>query len=207
MLGAYADFLEKEVGTDQAIEEAKRLAGQFKGNALYSFLLARLYIKANRLDDAQSLLKQLVEELERSSDKLDAQVELARITQLRGDKQGALDQLATILKTDSKNEAALLLRATIRLADAKFDEAVADARTVLSDTPTSPPALAILAKAYAATNENELAIGALQESCARRFRTMPRCGCSWPACWSRARRTRPSRSWMRPSRCARTIRS
>ncbi|HEV8391446.1 MAG TPA: tetratricopeptide repeat protein [Dongiaceae bacterium] len=162
LLAAYADFLDKQAGTDEAIDEAKRLAEQFKGNALYSFLLARLYIKANRLDAADNLLKRLVQDFERSSDRLDAQVELARIALLRGDKQGALDQLATILKTDSKNENALLLRATIKLKDAKFDDAIADARAVLSDAPTSAPALAILAKAYAATNEHELAIGALR---------------------------------------------
>jgi len=162
LLAAYADFLEKQVGTDQAIDEAKRLAGQFKGNALYSFLLARLYVKANRLDEAEVLLKQLVEEFDRSSDRLDAQVELARITLLRGDKQGALDQLAAILKADSKNQHALLLRAATKLTDARFDDAIGDARSVLSDTPSSAPALAILAKAYAATNEQELAIGALR---------------------------------------------
>jgi tetratricopeptide (TPR) repeat protein len=162
LLAAYADFLEKQVGTDQAIDEARRLAGQFKDNALYSFLLARLYVKANRLDEAEVLLKQLVEEFDRSSDKLDAQVELARITLLRGDKQGALDQLAVILKADSKNQNALLLRAATKLTDARFDDAIGDARSVLSDTPSSAPALAILAKAYAATNEQELAIGALR---------------------------------------------
>ena len=162
LLAAYADFLEKQVGTDEAIDEAKQLAGQYKGNALYSFLLARLYIKANRLDEADALLKQLVEELERSSDKLDAQVELARITLLRGDQQGALDQLATILKADSKNQSALTLRAGIRLQNGKFDESIADARAILSDSPTSTAALAILAKAYTATNEDELAIGALR---------------------------------------------
>jgi tetratricopeptide (TPR) repeat protein len=162
LLAAYADFLEKQVGTDEAIDEAKQLAGQYKGNALYSFLLARLYIKANRLDEADALLKQLLEELERSSDKLDAQVELARITLMRGDQQGALDQLAAVLKADSKNQSALTLRAGIRLQDGKFDESIADARAILSDSPTSTAALAILAKAYTATNEEELAIGALR---------------------------------------------
>ncbi|HJR22514.1 MAG TPA: tetratricopeptide repeat protein, partial [Dongiaceae bacterium] len=162
LLAAYADFLEKQVGTDQAIDEAKRLAGQYKDNALYSFLLARLYIKANRLDEADALLKQLVEEFERSSDKLDAQVELARITLLRDDRPGALEQLATILKADSKNQRALTLRAGINLQDGKFDEAIADARAILSDSPTSAAALTILAKAYTATNERELAIGALR---------------------------------------------
>jgi tetratricopeptide (TPR) repeat protein len=162
LLAAYADFLEKHVGTDEAIDEAKQLAGQYKGNALYSFLLARLYIKANRLDEADALLKRLVEELERSSDKLDAQVELARITLLRGDEQGALDQLATILRADSKNQSALTLRAGIRLKNGKFDESIADARAILADSPTSTAALAILAKAYTATNEEELAVGALR---------------------------------------------
>jgi tetratricopeptide (TPR) repeat protein len=162
LLAAYAAFLEKQVGTAEAIEEAKALAGQFKGNALYSFLLARLYIKANQLDAAEILLNKLVEEFERSSDKLDARVELARIALLRGDKQGAFTQLADILKADSKNQSALLMRAAMKLSDAKLDEAIADARAALSDTPTSAPALAILAKAYMASNEQELAIGALR---------------------------------------------
>jgi tetratricopeptide (TPR) repeat protein len=163
LLAAYADFLEKQVGTDQAIDEAKRLAGQYKGNALYSFLLARLYIKASRLDEADALLKQLVEEFERSSDKLDAQVELARIMLLRGDRPGALEQLATILKADSKNQRALTLRAGINLQGGKFDESIADARAILGDTPASAAALTILAKAYTATNERELAIDALRK--------------------------------------------
>lgn len=162
LLAAYADFLEKQVGTDEAIDEAKQLAGQYKGNALYSFLLARLYIKGSRLDEADALLKRLVQEFERSSDKLDAQVELARIVLLRGDQQGALDQLAIILKADSKNENALILRAGIRLQQGKFDESIADARAILSDSPTSTAALAILAKAYTATHEEELAVGALR---------------------------------------------
>jgi tetratricopeptide (TPR) repeat protein len=162
LLAAYADFLERQAGTDEAIEEAKTLAVQSKDNARYSFLLARLYIKANRLDDAETLLKQLVDQFERPSDKLDARVELARVTLLRGDKQGALAQLADILKSDSKNQSALLTRATTKLSDAKFDEAIADARAMLRDAPSSPAALAVLAKAYIATNEHELAVGALR---------------------------------------------
>jgi tetratricopeptide (TPR) repeat protein len=159
---AYADFLERQVGTADAIDEAKALAAQFKDNAAFSFLLARLYIKANRLDDAEGQLKQLVQVFERSSDRLDAQVELARITLLRGDRQGALAQLADILKGDSKNENALLLRAAMKLSDGKFDETIADARAVLREAPASAAALTILAKAYVATNETGLAIGALR---------------------------------------------
>ena len=155
LLAAYAAFLDKQVGTAEAIEEAKTLAAQNKGSALFSFLLARLYVKDNRLDEADALLKTLVAELTRSSDKLDAQVELARIALLRGDRQGALDQLALILQTDSKHESALLLRAAMRLADAKFDQAIADARGVLSAAPASRAALEILAKAYVAGNEPE----------------------------------------------------
>jgi tetratricopeptide (TPR) repeat protein len=162
LLAAYADFLEKQVGADEAIEEAKALATQSKNNPRYSFLLTRLYIKANRLDDAETLVKQLVDQFERPSDKLDARVELARVTLLHGDKQGALSQLADILKSDSKNQNALLARASIRLSDAKFDEAIADARAVLRETPSSPLALALLARAYIATNERELAVGALR---------------------------------------------
>lgn len=162
LLTVYAAFLETQVGPAQAIEETKALAEKYKDNARYSFLLARLYIKSNRLDEAESLLNQLLERFTRPSDKLDARVELARVTLLRGDKDGALTQLAEILKEDSKNQNALLVRAAIKLGDVKYDEAIADARAVLRDAPSSAPALAILAKAYLATNERELAIGALR---------------------------------------------
>ena len=69
------------------------LVDQFEGNPRYAFLLARLSTKAGKLDDAEKVLRKLVETLERSSDKLDARAELARITLLRGDKAGGLDQL------------------------------------------------------------------------------------------------------------------
>lgn len=162
LLAAYADFLERRVGTQEAIDEVKALAAPFKGSARYSFLLARLYIKSARLDDAESLLRQLVEALDRPSDKLDARVELARITLLRNDKQAALDQLGDVLREDRTNQNALLVRAAIKLKDLRFDEAIADARAALRDSPDSAAALVVLSQAYIGTNERELAIGALR---------------------------------------------
>lgn len=163
LLAAYADFLERALGQDEAIAEAQMLVDQFGGNPRYAFLLARLSTKAGKLDDAERVLRALTETLERSSDKLDARVELARITLLRGDKDGALDQLGQILKEDSKNQNALVMRAGIRLSDSKFDPAIADARAALRDNPASIPALLVLSQAYVATNERELAIGTLRD--------------------------------------------
>jgi tetratricopeptide (TPR) repeat protein len=191
LLAAYADFLEKHVGTDEAIDEAKQLAG-YKATPSIPSCWHGFISRPTSWTEADAF-KQLVEEFERSSDKLDAQVELARITMLRGDEQGALDQLATILKADSKNQSALTLRAGIRLKQGKFDESIADARAILSDAPTSTAALAILAKAYTATNEHELAIGALRNRRGRADNVEVRKQLA--VCWSaRARRGHSRRS-------------
>lgn len=162
LIATYADFLERQVGAQQAIEEAKTLAQRFSKNSRYAFLLASLYIKSSRLDEAEAVLRKLVEELDRPSERLDARVELARITLLRGDRPSAIEQLTDVLKQDSKNQRALLARAAIHFEDAKFDQAIADARAVLRDTPDSAPALAILSQTYLRTNEPELAISALR---------------------------------------------
>jgi len=162
LINAYADFLERNLGAQKAIEETSLLVKTAPKTATYDLMLARLNIKAGQLDAAEKILTPLIDRLANLSDKLDARAELARITQLRGDTDGAMTQLNAILKEDSGNRNSLILRASIYFSQARYDDTIADARSVLSEDPTSPIALSLLAQTYIATNERELAVTTLR---------------------------------------------
>jgi tetratricopeptide (TPR) repeat protein len=162
LINAYADFLERSLGAQKAIDEIAGLVQTAPKTASYDLLLARLNIKAGQLDGAEKILTPLVERLANLSDKLDARAELARITQLRGKEDDALAQLNAILKEDSGNRNALTQRASIYFARARYDDTISDARSVLSEDPTSPLGLSLLAQTYIVTNERELAVATLR---------------------------------------------
>lgn len=162
LINAYADFLERSMGAEKAIDETAALVKTAPKTANYDLLLARLNIRAGKLDDAEKILTSLLDRLANLSDKLDARAELARITQLRGNNDEALKQLNAILKEDSGNRNALILRASIYFTQARYDDTISDARSVLSEDPTSPVALSLMAQTYIVTNERELAVATLR---------------------------------------------
>ncbi|MDY0872565.1 tetratricopeptide repeat protein [Dongia rigui] len=162
LINAYADFLERSLGAQKAIDEVAALVKTAPKTASYDLLLARLNIKAGQLDAAENILTPLIERLANLSDKLDARAELARITQLRGKEDDALAQLNAILKEDSGNRNALTQRASIYFSRARYDDTISDARSLLSEDPTSPLGLSLLAQTYIATNEPELAVATLR---------------------------------------------
>nr|WP_298685053.1 tetratricopeptide repeat protein [uncultured Dongia sp.] len=162
LVTVYADFLEKAVGVQQAIMETAALAKSSGTEATYALLLARLHMKAEQYDQAVALLEPLVTTLPKASEKLEARVELARVSLMRGQPAEALTQLNAILLEDSSNENALILRAIISFNDRKYDDTIADARSALSVNPNSAMALSLMSQTYLATNERELATGALR---------------------------------------------
>jgi tetratricopeptide (TPR) repeat protein len=158
VLGAYAGFLVATKNVDGAIQAIKQLTAQAQHPTKYALLLEQLYLRTGKLDEAKALMEDLQQKATVVNDRLQAQVELARITYLKGDKSGALDQLKTVLDKDASNEPGLLLRAAIMVETSKFDDAIADARSVLRRDINSIGGLTILGKAYAATGERDLAI-------------------------------------------------
>jgi tetratricopeptide (TPR) repeat protein len=162
LMTAFAGFLVAKKNLDQAIAEIKTLTDQSKKAPKYMLLLEQLYLKAGKLDPAAALMTDLQTNGAAESDRLRAQVELARITLLRGDKPAALDQLNTVITQDSSNAEALLLRGAIMLTDSKFDNVISDARAILHGNPNSVGALMLLSKAYIATGEGDLAIDTLR---------------------------------------------
>ena len=162
LVGAYATFLIATKTLDQAIIEIKKLADEAHQAPKYVLLLEQLYLKAERFDDATALMENLRSNASAADDRLQARVELARITLLKGNKQDALDQLNAVINEDAANEGALLLRASIMITDLKFDSAISDARAILHKNLNSVGGLTILAKAYEATGERDLAVDTLR---------------------------------------------
>jgi tetratricopeptide (TPR) repeat protein len=162
LMTSFAAFLIARKSLDQAIDEIKGLTDESHKAPKYLLLLEQLYLKAGKLEPAEALMTDLQTNGKLESDRLRAQVELARITLLRGDKPGALDQLNTVIGKDASNVDAFLLRGAIMLSDSKFDGVISDARAVLRENPNSVGALTLLSKAYIATGESDLAIDTLR---------------------------------------------
>ena len=163
LIAAYAGFLVQKRSLDEAITQIKSLAEQTKLAPKYVLLLEQLYIRAQKLDDADALMHDLEQNGVNASDRLRAKVELARITALQGKPDIALEQINAILKEDKANEQALLLRGGLSLNAAKYDSAIGDAKSVLHQDVNSIPALILLSRAYEATGDTELAIDALRD--------------------------------------------
>lgn len=161
LLSAFAGFLASKKGVDEAIAEISKLAGQSK-DGKYVFLLEQLYIKSGKLGDAKALLTKFQQSSTAVNDKLQATVELARITILEGDEKAGLDQLNSVIVQDPGNETAVLLRGAIALKNKQFDNAIADARTVLNTDVNSTAALSLLSQAYVETGEMDLATDTLR---------------------------------------------
>jgi len=162
LLSAYAGFLVQRRSLDVAIGQIKQLSGETSQAPKYALLLEQLYIRAGKLDDAAALMSTLQQNATAAGDRLRAQVELARIALLKGDHDGALKSLNDVVTADAANEPALLLRGAVMLSDAKYDNAIADARSVLHQNINSLPGLTLLSKAYIATGEANLAIDTLR---------------------------------------------
>lgn len=87
-----------------------------------------------------------------------ARAALANDALARGDKPAAVALVGEIISSDARNEAGLLLRAGIALDEQRLDDAVADLRTVLRDTPSSARAHALLGKAHELQGAADLAL-------------------------------------------------
>jgi len=162
LVSAFASFLVTTKNLDGAIADIEALVKKEQRTSKYVLLLEQLYLRAGKLDTANALMQDLEQKGQTLSDRLQAKVELARVADLKGDRKAALDLLSGVIDQDKANESALLVRGAIMLNDRKYDNAIADARSVLSQDLNSVPGLTLLAKAYSATGQSDLAIDTLR---------------------------------------------
>jgi tetratricopeptide (TPR) repeat protein len=162
LISGFASFLIAKKSPAEAIEQIKVLATNRPQASKYTFLLEQLYLNAGKPDEADALMRKLIAGTQVAQDRLQASVELARIAFLKGNRDDALAQVNDVIKRDPNNQSAFLLRATMMLAQAKYDNAITDARSALHGDINSIGGLKILAAAYTAMGQRDLAIDTLR---------------------------------------------
>jgi len=149
------DFLNRQRGKEQTEKELDKLINENPEN--FGFRFAKLPLYKDQPEKIQQILEQIVEDDKLGASGLDARNKLAKLFLAKGDKEQARKMVDEIVELDSKNTDALLLRAGLLVQDKDFDGALADARSVLRESPDSEKALMILAIAQLQSKNIELA--------------------------------------------------
>jgi len=149
------DFLNRQRGKEQTEKELDKLINENPEN--FGFRFAKLPLYKDQPEKIQQILEQIVEDDKLGASGLDARNKLARLFLAKGDKEQTRKMVDDIVELDSKNTDALLLRAGLLVQDKDFDGALADARSVLRESPDSEKALMILAIAQLQSKNIELA--------------------------------------------------
>ena len=150
-------------GVDAALADIDDLSARIDDpDRTLAFVAADLLVAAGRLDEAEGRLAAVVEASdENAATALDARAGLAALARRRGDAEEARSLLDGVLEADPEHRTASFEVARIALADGDGAGAVAAARTALSEDPRWAPGLRLLADAYIARGEPDLAIRAL----------------------------------------------
>ncbi|MFZ1991450.1 MAG: tetratricopeptide repeat protein [Alphaproteobacteria bacterium] len=158
------EFLKQYKGIAAAEQELAARAQSAPKELTYQFALADLEFTNGQKEQARQILQSLVDRHDEDATGLKARVALARFAVSDGKIAEAQDLATKVIKSDAANGDALLLRAAIRLSQSDYTGSIADIRIVLRDAPDSKPAMALLARAYQASGETDLANEAFQRA-------------------------------------------
>lgn len=150
-------FVNSVRGPQAAADELRKLINDEPGNQDLRFSLASLYQEQNDRKSADAVLREIVDKSGGKPEALRAQGMLAVSMLAQGDKPGASKLVQDILDKDARNEQGLVLRAGMAIDERRFDDAIADLRTVLRDTPNSVGAAELLARAHDLSGQRDLA--------------------------------------------------
>lgn len=121
------------------------------------FGLASLYRQANRVPQAQAVLREIAQRAEDPASELGAKGQLAGYALATGRHDEARTLVEEVLKANPRDNTALLLRGRLALRDGRAVDAVADLRAVVRDQPGSVEAVGLLAQAHRRAKEPQLA--------------------------------------------------
>lgn len=144
-------------GQKAAMQELETLASKDASNVEMKFALANAKQAQGDAAAAEGIYRAIIEKAGDQPDGLKAKSMLAAMTLAKGDKAAAQKLVDEVLAKDQRNEEGLLLKASLEMDARKLDEAIADLRTILRDSPSSPRALLMLAKAHELAGSDELA--------------------------------------------------
>jgi tetratricopeptide (TPR) repeat protein len=127
-------------------------------NHEFRFFQAAMHSAAGNRDGASAAYREIIARAGDAEAGTRARAVLAGEALAANDRQTGRTLIEEILSRDARNEAGLLLRAGIAIDEQRLDDAVADLRTVLRDSPNSARAHTLLGKAHELQGANDLAL-------------------------------------------------
>ena len=150
-------FLIATKGAEAGRKELEGFVKKEPENYELAFALTNLYRAQNNPTEEDKLLNQISEKAGDTLNGFKARGLIASKLIMAGKKEEASKLLNAILEADKSNQLALTLRAGLALEAKKYDEAIADLRAVLGDSPDYSKAALMLATAHEASGSPELA--------------------------------------------------
>jgi tetratricopeptide (TPR) repeat protein len=144
-------------GQQAALEYLQGMIAEDAGNNELSFALVAMQQSQGDQAAAEAVLHTIIARSGDTPDAIKAKGLLAGMLLLSGDRPTALRLIDEVLSGDQRNEQGLLLKAGLAIDSRQFDQAIADLRTILRDSPNSPRALLMLAKTHELMGAVELA--------------------------------------------------
>lgn len=116
------------------------------GTAVAKYQLAKSFLDLEKFEEAQRLIKNLVDAGNIEAQALSAKIELAL-----GNEKEAYSMASQVLKVEPSNENALVVRSHQAVSRGNFDKAIRDASFAVSNAPQNQAAYVQLAGAYRAS--------------------------------------------------------
>ncbi|WP_428423360.1 tetratricopeptide repeat protein [Methylibium sp.] len=151
------DFLATRRGFDVAEKEFLAVISARPKEAALRFGLVNLYKAANRPDDAQRVLKDIIDTGKETPGGLAARNQLAAYKLAANQLGEARSLLDEVLKASPRDAGALVLRGRLSLIQGNARDAVIDLRAAAKDQPGSPEVVGLLAQAHRTAREPQLA--------------------------------------------------
>lgn len=161
---ALLEFLATRRGAAVAEKETLAAIEDKPRDMALRFALANQYRAANRGNDAQQVLHQIVDRADDTPSTVAAQSQLAAFALQSGRLDDARSLLAAVLKANPRDGSALLLRGRLHLMTDAPRDAVTDLRAALRDQPGTLEIVRLLAQAHRSAGEPQLAREALAEA-------------------------------------------
>lgn len=142
------DFISATQGPQAARQYLQAYIAAAPVNEQLNFALVRMLQAQAEPQAAEAQLQAIIQRSGNGIDAINAKALLAGMWLAKGDKAAAQSLIREVLAGDQRNEEGLLLKAKLALDERQIDQAVADLRTILRDSPNSPRALLLQAKAH-----------------------------------------------------------
>lgn len=158
------DFILRSRGPDEAAKAFLTAIADKPKEMKLRFGLVQLYRSVNRVAEAESALKSIIDLGKETPSAVAARSQLAAIRYGAGKLDEARTLVAEVLQANPRDGLGLELRGRMLLGEGKARDAVIDLRAASRDQPGSPAISGLLAQAHRAAGEPQLAREVLTEA-------------------------------------------